>query len=197
MVPRQVGKTMPISVTGTRFHGVVILAPKRFRDGRGFFQETWSRRDLHEVGIDVDFVQDNQSYSEHVWTVRGLHVQAPPHAQDKLVRCIRGAILDVVVDVRQGSESYGHWLSFELSRENGFQLFVPKGFLHGFLTLQPDTEIVYKCSDYYSSTAEVSVRWDSVGIDWPISGAPILSQKDASAIPLSEFQSPFILGVNS
>ena len=188
---------MPIVVTNTKLDGVVILVPKRFHDERGYFQETWSRRDLHDVGMDIDFVQDNHSYSEHVRTIRGLHVQAPPHAQDKLIRCIRGSILDVVVDIRRGSDTFGHWLSIELTRENGRQIFVPKGFLHGFVTLQPNTEIAYKCSDYYSATAEISVRWDSVGIDWKMGNTPVLSEKDSSAIAFSEFQSPFVLGVNS
>jgi len=127
-------------------------------------------------------------------TLRGLHFQAPPHAQDKLVRCTRGAIFDVAVDVRLGSPTYGQWLGLELTPQNGRQLLIPKGFLHGFLTLKPDTEVQYKCSDYYAPDFDGSVRWDSLGIDWPICGAPILSAKDAKAIPFAKFQSPFAYG---
>ena len=148
-------------------------------------------------GIDIDFVQDNHSVSATVGTVRGLHFQAPPSAQDKLVRCGHGRLFDVAVDIRKGSPTYGQWVGEELSFENGKQLLVPKGFLHGFMTLEPDTEIIYKCSDYYAPESDGAVRWDSCGIDWPLSVDPILSDKDALAPGLADFDSPFTYGENS
>ena len=123
--------------------------------------------------------------------MRGLHYQAPPFAQDKLVRCVRGRILDVAVDARVGSPSYGDWVAAELSAENGEQILVPKGFLHGFLTLEENCEILYKCSDYYSPEADGSVKWDSVGIDWNGLSDPTLSEKDQSAIDFAQWSSPF------
>jgi len=146
-----------------------------------------------EHGIDIDFVQDNHSLSAQVGTVRGLHFQSPPHAQDKLVRCGRGWLFDVAVDIRKGSPTYGQWVGEELSFENGKQLLVPKGFLHGFMTLEPDTEIIYKCSDYYAPECDGAVRWDSCGIDWPLDvAAPVLSDKDKVAPLLADFDSPFV-----
>lgn len=178
-------------VEKTELPGVLILTPARFGDQRGFFSESWNRQRMEEHGITLDFVQDNHSMSEKTGTLRGLHFQAPPHAQDKLVRCGRGALFDVAVDVRSGSPTYGKWVGVELSFENGKQLLVPAGFLHGFVTLQPMTEIVYKCSDYYNASADGAVRWDSCGIDWPLSGDPILSAKDEAAVALADFDSPF------
>ncbi len=151
---------------------------------------------MAEAGLDVDFVQDNHSLSEHAGTIRGLHFQAPPHAQAKLVRCGRGALFDVAVDVRRGSPTYGHWVGVELSFENGRQLFVPEGFLHGFMTRAPMTEIIYKCSDYYAPDCDGAVRFDDpdIGIDWGVDRADvILSDKDARAQNLSGFQSPFTI----
>ncbi|NRQ10057.1 dTDP-4-dehydrorhamnose 3,5-epimerase [Aliiroseovarius sp. xm-v-208] len=146
-----------------------------------------------EHGVDIDFVQDNHSLSAQVGTVRGLHFQSPPHAQDKLVRCGKGRLFDVAVDIRKGSPTYGQWVGEELSFENGKQLLVPKGFLHGFMTLEPDTEIIYKCSDYYAPECDGAVRWDSCGIDWPLEvAAPVLSEKDKVAPLLSDFDSPFV-----
>ena len=184
---------MPIEMRKTALEGVVVITPKRFGDDRGFFEETWSARDLKAEGIDLPFLQDNHSFSATVGTLRGLHFQAPPHAQDKLVRCTQGAIYDVAVDIRVGSPSYGHWVGEELSRENGRQLLVPKGFLHGFLTLLPNTEVQYKCSDYYSPDCDGGVRWDSLPIAWPLSpeSTPVLSEKDAVAPEFSDFRSPF------
>lgn len=183
---------MKIEKTG--LDGVVALVPRRFGDDRGFFAETYSLRAYRDAGISVEFVQDNHSLSHRVGTLRGLHFQAPPKAQDKLVRCGRGAIFDVAVDIRRGSPTYGHWVGRELSAENGVQLFVPKGFAHGFATLLPDSEIVYKCSDYYAPEAEGAVRWDdpTLGIEWPLAGEPVLSGKDAGAPYLADFTSPFV-----
>lgn len=173
--------------------GVKLLQPKRFGDHRGFFAETYSQRAYATLGVDADFVQDNHSLSAAVGTVRGLHFQAPPHAQAKLVRCGRGAIFDVAVDIRRGSPTYGRWAGYTLSAENGAQLYIPAGFAHGFATLEPNSEIVYKCSDYYAPETEGSLRWDDpdIGIDWPITSAPVLSEKDAAAPLLADFDSPF------
>lgn len=146
---------------------------------------------MAEHGINLDFVQENQSLSIQEGTVRGMHFQAPPHAQDKIVRCGRGALYDVVVDIRVGSPTYGDWVGNELSAENGYQLLVPKGCLHGFMTLQPNTELLYKCTDVYAPECDGAVRWDSCGVDWPLTGDPVLSDKDAIAPALVDFKSPF------
>lgn len=180
-----------MQIEKTALPGVLILTPQRFGDARGFFAETWNRARLAEAGITADFVQDNHSLSARKGTLRGLHFQAPPHAQAKLVRCGRGALLDVAVDIRRGSPTEGAWVTAELSAENGRQVWIPEGFAHGFLTLSDDTEIVYKCTDYYAPEADGAVRWDSCGIDWPLSDVPVLSQKDAEAPPLAAFRTPF------
>lgn len=174
-----------------------LLKPQKFTDNRGFFSEAYSRKKYANLGIDVDFVQDNHSLSKQVGTLRGLHFQAPPHAQGKLVRCGRGAIFDVAVDIRRGSPTYGKWEGYELTAENGHQLYVPIGFAHGFVTLEPDSEIVYKCTEYYAPETEGAIHWDSCGIDWPFFIEPILSEKDGLAPPLANFDSPFIYGTNS
>ena len=184
-----------VLIEQTDLSGVVVLTPKRFGDARGFFCESWSRQRMCDAGFDFDWVQDNHSVSAQVGTVRGLHFQAPPHAQAKLVRCGRGALFDVAVDIRKGSPSFGKWFGTELSFENGKQLLVPAGFLHGFVTRAPDTEIVYKCSDYYSPECDGAVRFDcpQIGIDWGMAGtAPVLSEKDKDAPTLDSFDSPFI-----
>lgn len=174
--------------------GLCVLIPARFGDARGFFSESWNRDRMAEHGFDIDFVQDNHSLSAQVGTVRGLHFQAPPRAQVKLVRCGRGALFDVAVDIRKGSPTYGHWAGVELTAENGKQLLVPAGFAHGFVTRLPDTEIIYKCSDSYAPETEGALRFDDpdLGIDWGLSGAPILSDKDAAAPGLAGFDSPFV-----
>ncbi len=181
-------------VTKTDLPDLLILEPARFGDDRGFFSESWNRKTLQGQGIDIDFVQDNHSLSAAVNTVRGLHFQSPPHAQAKLVRCGRGVLFDVAVDVRRGSPTYGHWFGIELSAENGKQLLVPAGFLHGFATRAPDTEIIYKCSDYYAPDCDGAVRFDdpAIGIDWGLSGPAILSDKDAKAQMLGAFDTPFV-----
>ena len=177
----------------TALPGVMILTPARFGDARGWFSETWNAARMVEAGLDLAFVQDNHSFSAEQGTLRGLHFQRPPRAQDKLVRCTRGTILDVAVDIRKGSPHYGQWVGIELSAENGKQLLVPKGFLHGFLTLTPDCEVQYKCTDTYAPDCDGAVAWNSVGIDWGLNGAtPVLSAKDAAAPALADFDSPFI-----
>ena len=176
---------------------LILISPTRFGDHRGFFCETYSHRRYTEMGIDAEFVQDNHSVSRSVGTLRGLHFQSPPFSQGKLVRCGCGAIFDVAVDIRRGSPTYGQWEGYELSAANGHQLYVPVGFAHGFVTMEPDSEIVYKCTDYYAPETEGAVRWDSCGIEWPLSGDPILSDKDAIAPALADFDSPFVYGENS
>ena len=177
---------------------IPLIIPNRFDDQRGFFAETYSRQRYSKMGIDIEFVQENHSLSRDVGTLRGLHFQVPPHAQGKLVRCGRGIIFDVTVDIRRGSQTYGQWVGYELSAENGHQLYVPVGFAHGFVTLEPDSEIVYKCSDYYAPETEGALRWDDpdIGIEWLLTGNPILSEKDAIAPLLKDFESPFIFGEN-
>ena len=182
-----------MDVEKSSLEGVLHITPRRFGDNRGFFAETYSRRIYAGFGVGVDFIQDNHSFSAQTGTVRGLHFQAPPHAQGKLVRCGRGAIFDVAVDIRKGSPTYGQWVGYELTAENGGQLFIPVGFAHGFVTLEPDSEIVYKCTDYYAPEAEGAVRWDdpTIGIIWPLQCEAILSRKDADAPFLTDLQSPF------
>lgn len=180
-----------MDIEKTALPGVLLLTPRRIGDARGFFAETWNRARMEAAGLQIDFVQDNHSLSAAPNTIRGLHFQAPPHAQDKLVRCGRGVLFDVAVDIRKGSPTYGQWTGAELSAENGRQLLVPAGFAHGFATRLPDTEIIYKCSDYYTPETEGALRWDAPGIDWGLSGPPVLSQKDAAAPGLDGFDSPF------
>jgi dTDP-4-dehydrorhamnose 3,5-epimerase len=179
----------------TALEGVLVLTPQRFGDERGWFCETWNAPRLAAAGVDVAFVQDNHSMSAAVGTLRGLHYQRPPHAQDKLVRCTRGLVLDVAVDFRAGSPTFGKWVGVELSPENGKQFLVPKGFLHGFVTRAPDTEVQYKCSDVYAPDSDGGVRWDdpAIGIEWGVK-APVLSGKDAVAPLLADVVSPFQWG---
>lgn len=181
-------------VTATPLPGVWIVAPRRHLDARGHFTETWNAKSLRQAGIDIAFVQDNHSYSARAATVRGLHYQRPPHAQAKLVRCGRGRVLDVAVDIRRGSPTYGQSFCLELSAANGLQLLIPVGFLHGFMALEDDCELLYKCSDHYAPDCDGAVLWNSCGIDWPrIAGmaTPLLSNKDAQAIPFDRLDSPF------
>ena len=179
--------------------GLILINPTRHVDHRGFFAEHFSRRKYSKLGINVEFVQDNHSLSRDIGTLRGLHFQAPPHAQAKLVRCGHGAIFDVAVDIRRNSSTYGQWKGYELTAENGHQLYIPLGFAHGFVTLQPDSEIVYKCSDYYEPKTEGTILWNDpdIGIIWPTKADPILSDKDAAAPLLVDLESPFVFGENS
>jgi dTDP-4-dehydrorhamnose 3,5-epimerase len=173
---------------------VMIVRPRRFADDRGFFAETWRRDRLRAAGIG-DFVQDNMSFSREAGTLRGLHYQRPPHAQAKLVSVLTGSILDVAVDVRRGSPTYGRHVKVELSARDGAQLFVPVGFLHGFITLEPETRVAYKVSDYYAADCDAAVRWDDpgLGIDWGVTrDRAILSPKDAGAPAFTDFDSPFV-----
>ena len=172
-----------------------LITPKKFGDDRGFFMETF-RQDVFNKAIEknVTFVQDNHSLSVPKGTLRGLHFQSPPHAQGKLVRCTRGSIIDIAVDARKKSPTYGHHMSVNLSADNAQQLWVPVGFLHGFVTLEPNTEVVYKVTDYYSPTCDGNVLWNDpdLAIDWGISeDTVILSDKDAKAQTFSDFKTPF------
>jgi len=183
-------------VERTDLDGAVVLTPRRFGDDRGWFSEVWNARTLSQAGIDADFVQDNHSLSGPKGTLRGLHYQAPPHAQGKLVRCVAGAVWDVVVDARRESPTFGRWIGVELTAEAGNQIWVPPGFLHGFATLTENAEVLYKCTDFYAPEADGSVRWDSatLGIDWRLDGAPELSAKDAAAPDFADWDSPFTAG---
>jgi dTDP-4-dehydrorhamnose 3,5-epimerase len=183
-----------MQIEHTSLDGVVVLTPKKFGDDRGWFAETWNANRMAELGLNIHFVQDNHSMSAKPGTLRGLHYQSPPHAQDKLVRCTRGSIFDVAVDIRVGSPTYGKWFGIELSLENGKQLLVPRGFLHGFVTRMADTEVQYKCSDVYAPDCDGGIRWDdpTIGIDWGLTEAPTLSAKDQVAAFLTDFKSPFL-----
>lgn len=174
---------------------VVVLTPRRFSDDRGYFAETWSERAWREAGLAGGFVQDNISLSRETGTLRGLHYQKPPHAQAKLVSVLHGRVLDVAVDIRRGSPWYARHVACELSAAAGAQLYVPEGFLHGFVTLEADTLVAYKVSDRYAAECDAGVRWNDpdLAIDWGVSSdAAILSPKDASAPLFAGFESPFV-----
>ena len=181
-------------VKGTPLPGLLVITPKRFADERGFFAESYNEAAYRDHGISARFVQDNHSFSEAAGTLRGLHFQTPPRAQAKLVRCGRGALFDVAVDIRKGSPTYGRWFGIELSFENGRQLFIPSGFAHGLVTRAPQTEVIYKCTAFYAPENEVALRFDDpdLGIDWGLEDkAPILSAKDLAAGAFADLHSPF------
>lgn len=182
-----------MNIIKTELEGVLILEPKVFGDNRGWFMESFSDKVFKEQGLNINFVQDNHSYSAIKGTLRGLHFQNNPMAQTKLVRCTRGKILDVVVDIRKGSPTYKKWIAVELSQENKKQLLIPKGFAHGFATLTDDVEVQYKVDEYYSKEHDRSIRFDDpeIGIDWGIEN-PILSDKDKNAPLLKDSDCNFI-----
>lgn len=163
----------------TKLEGVYVLLPKVFGDHRGFFMESWSKRTMEEAGLFYDFVQDNHSLSTVKGTLRGIHFQKGDKAQAKLVRCVRGAVLDVAVDLRHDSPTYKQWVAVELSEENKKQFLIPRGFGHGFVTLTDHVEFLYKADNYYAPEADGGIRWNDpdIGVDWGIS-EPILSEKD-------------------
>ena len=171
---------------------VVRIVPKRHGDARGWFSETYQRDRFRAAGVDAEFVQDNQSYSAVAGTLRGIHFQTPPHAQAKLVRCVRGRIWDVAVDLRAGSPTFAKWVAAELTAERGEQLYIPVGFGHGFVTLEPDTEVAYKTSDFYAPECDEGLAWDDpeIAIQWPNSD-PLLSDKDCALPSLAGWTSPF------
>ena len=173
---------------------IFLISPRRFADTRGWFVETFNQRRFSEQVAPVTFVQDNQSHSVRAGTVRGMHFQKPPHAQGKLVSCLRGSIFDVVVDIRIGSPTYGKYVSAILSAENGMQLYIPVGFAHGLMTLEPGTEVHYKVSDFYAPECEGGLLWNDsqLAIDWPIKSEDIpLSPKDLELHSMNNFVSPF------
>ena len=175
----------------TKIEGLFIIEPRVFEDKRGHFFESFNKKAYTENGIDTDFVQDNQSLSQK-GVLRGLHFQSPPFAQAKLIRVISGSVLDVAVDIRKNSPTYGKHLSIILSNENKKMFFIPEGFAHGFLTLEDNTIFSYKCSNFYSTESENTILWNDnlLNINWGID-APILSEKDKSAQPFNDFITPF------
>jgi dTDP-4-dehydrorhamnose 3,5-epimerase len=179
------------SIEPTAIEAVKIITPRRFGDARGWFSEVYSKKLFDEVGIGLDFVQDNHSSSRTKGTLRGLHFQTPPFAQDKLVRVTQGRILDVAVDLRRSSPTFGQHVAVELSQENGRQLLVPVGFAHGFCTLEDDTEVLYKVTNYYAPAHDFGLAWDDpeLGIAWPVSaGGAILSDKDLTHPRLADLK---------
>lgn len=173
---------------------VLVLKPKRFEDDRGWFFESYNKDSISRHGIQVDFVQDNHSFSVKAGTVRGLHYQAPPFAQAKLVRVTQGRIYDVAVDVRLGSPTFGQYVGVELTSNGGEQIFVPSGFLHGFITLEDSTHVLYKVDNFYSKECDGAVRFDDpeLGIDWgALASHAVLSNKDQQAESWASFKSPF------
>jgi dTDP-4-dehydrorhamnose 3,5-epimerase len=183
-----------LSVESTAIPEVKIVTPKRIGDHRGYFSETYNRQRFVAAGIDTEFVQDNHSLSAAVGTVRGLHFQSEPFGQVKLIRVVRGRILDVAVDLRRSSPTYGQHVAVELSAENGRQLLIPVGFAHGFCTLEPDTEIQYKVSAYYSAAHDHGLAWNDPALDiaWPIdSAAAVISDKDYRLPTLTELPAYF------
>ena len=178
-----------MEIIPTPLDGIVEIRPARHGDDRGWFSEVYKRHTLRDAGIDIEFVQDNESFSAPAGTLRGLHYQLPPHAQDKLVRVIHGSILDIAVDIRRGSATFGQHVAVTLTAELGNQLLVPAGFAHGFSTLEPDTRVAYKVSAVYAPDCERAIRWDdpALGIDWQLPpGGPTLSGKDAVAPLLAD-----------
>ncbi len=171
-----------MKVTKTKLDGVLILEPDVFGDHRGWFMESWSKKKYEEVGINVEFVQDNESFTAKKGTLRGIHFQQAPFAQSKLVRVVQGAVLDVAVDLRKNSPTYLQWVAVELSSENKKQFFIPQGFGHGFLTLTDNVQFVYKCDNFYSKEHDRSIRFDDedIGVSWGITD-PIVSEKDMNA----------------
>ena len=176
-----------MNVIETALAGVRILEPQVFGDARGWFMESWSKKKMEDAGIYADFVQDNHSFSAQRGTLRGLHYQLNPMAQAKLLRVSRGAIFDVAVDIRRGSPTYAKWVGVELSAENHRQLFIPRGFAHGFITLTDDAEVQYKVDNLYAPECDGNIRWDDpeIGVVWPLHPM-VLSEKDAAAPLLSE-----------
>ncbi|WP_312470513.1 dTDP-4-dehydrorhamnose 3,5-epimerase [Neobacillus sp.] len=185
-----------MNVVETFLPGVKIIEPKVFGDHRGWFMETYSEAMFEEAGINIKFVQDNQSFSAAKGTLRGLHYQLNPKAQTKLVRCTKGSIFDVAVDIRKGSPTYGKWFGIELSAENKKQLLIPKGFAHGFMTITEDAEVQYKVDELYAPECDRGIIWNdpAIGIEWPMEITPVLSAKDEKAPLLVEAENNFIVG---
>lgn len=185
---------MPFEAENTSMPGVILLKPRVFEDQRGHFLEAYNARDLQKFGINDHFVQDNQSLSAKN-VLRGFHFQAPPHAQAKLVRVVRGRVLDVVLDLRKGSETYGQTYAKELSGDNFLQLYIPEGFAHAFLSLEEDTLVEYKCNRFYHKASEGGIHWNDpdLGVEWGVT-SPSVSEKDEQLPLLQNFKSPFDYG---
>lgn len=182
--------------TETNLKGVIVVEPNVYGDQRGWFMETYSDSKFKEFGINLNFVQDNHSLSDTKGTLRGLHYQLNPKAQTKLVRCTKGAIFDVAVDIQQGSPTFGKWIGIELSAANKKQLLIPKGFAHAFMTLTEDVEVQYKVDEFYTPECERGIIWNDpeIKIEWPIDITPILSEKDEKAPLLKASENNFIYG---
>lgn len=180
-----------MEIIETKLKGVVVLKPKVFEDARGYFFESYNRNLFKQAGLDLDFVQDNQSLSQK-GVLRGLHFQNNPWAQGKLVRVITGAVLDVAVDIRRGSPTYGQWFGQELTEQNKLMMYIPEGFAHGFATLKDNTVFSYKCTNFYNKASEDCLLWNDpdIGIDWKISD-PLLSEKDLQGKRIKDFVSLF------
>ncbi|HXW71629.1 MAG TPA: dTDP-4-dehydrorhamnose 3,5-epimerase [Methylocella sp.] len=183
-----------MEITPLALEGVFLIKPRRFSDARGYFAEIYNRRRFSDAGIKAEFVQDNQSYSSKAGTVRGLHFQYPPFAQAKLVRALHGRIFDVAVDLRRASPTLGHWIGQILTADGGEQLFIPRGFAHGFCSLEDDVEVAYKVDAFYSPECDSGLIWNdpAINIDWPIDAdSAILSNKDTNLGFFKDFNSPF------
>ncbi|SHM58966.1 dTDP-4-dehydrorhamnose 3,5-epimerase [Gracilibacillus kekensis] len=182
-----------MKITETELSGVYLIEPKVFGDHRGWFMESFKKANFEEAGLDIQFIQDNHSFSATKGTLRGLHYQSNPKAQTKLVRCTKGAIFDVAIDIRKDSENYGKWYGVELTEENKKQLLVPKGFAHAFMTLTENVEVEYKVDEVYSPENDRGILWNDpdIGIEWPLDVEPILSDKDKNAPTLKEADNNF------
>lgn len=185
-----------MNFTKTNLEGVLVIEPKVFGDHRGWFMETYNKENFVETGLNINFIQDNQSFSATKGTLRGLHYQLSPKAQTKLVRCTKGSIFDVAVDIRQESPTYGQWFGIELTAENKKQLLVPKGFAHGFMTLTEDVEVQYKVDEYYAPECDRGIIWNdpTIGVEWPINIQPVLSEKDEKAPSFQNAENNFVYG---
>ncbi|MGN8845332.1 dTDP-4-dehydrorhamnose 3,5-epimerase [Niallia sp. HCP3S3_B10] len=185
-----------MQITETFIEGLKVVEPKVFGDHRGWFMETYNEESFHKAGIDISFVQDNQSFSATKGTLRGLHYQLNPKAQTKLVRCTKGAIYDVAVDIRKSSPTFGKWFGIELTAENKKQLLIPQGFAHGFMTITDDVEVQYKVDNLYAPDCDRGILWNdpAIGIEWPLDITPVLSEKDEKAPLLEEAEHNFIFG---
>jgi len=189
-------KSFMLSIEHLSIEGVILVKPKKFGDTRGYFLESYNARTFAEAGISAAFVQDNQSLSVPAGTIRGLHFQTPPEPQAKLVRVLKGAIFDVAVDLRKGSKTYGQWCSATLTGEGAEQLFIPRGFAHGFCTIEPNTEVAYKVDGFYAPACDAGLRWDdpALAIAWPVAPSAVtLSEKDAKLPHFADFHSPFTI----